>query len=374
DVRNIGLSSVLILSDPNQHSRRECTIYPASALSFPRPRVPLTEEELTRAKTNLDNALGTLEQQLELKRKRIERLRASLASKADIISGCQELLTGPLCSAFYTGGRLGSATHEDLGSFQRKRDQRRKKVLERLVPIIGNTLSETFEPSVEDDESNKQQIEESTQLATLECASGYIPSKLGITIWFGVRVWNHSTQTVYNIRLSVGQQSSHGTVLPRMDPQTGGVMLGVVQLEPLMLKDDEYLDRSRATARVLTNTVRLHFDKQQGPEDVNMNHVTITIPKFPVVEGCSHPWRAWLVDLLLPSHISCRLQGINGTRLLILMQDGLGLASNGDDGSFGSLEGGLIVTTKQDTQSTLSKGSLYDTWDVMFKAQLEVMA
>lgn len=288
---------MLTVSDHNQHLQRDCTIYPPSTLSVGRPSVTLTEEDISRAKANLDNALGTLEQQLQLKRKALERLQASLSSKADIIQSCQDLLNGPLRSILYAGRHLGTPnpfSHEHA-LFQRRREQRRRKVLERLTPIIGNAVSTSFQSSIDDGKITMEPAERIEEMATLECASGWISTTLGVTIWFGVRVGNYSTQTMYNVRLSVARQRSRGIVLSRMDPQTDGVIIGLVQLDPLQLQDNEYLDRSLAVTRVLSRTVRLHFDKRQIPgDDVTVNKVTLSIPRFPVVEHCALSWQSSL--------------------------------------------------------------------------------
>jgi hypothetical protein len=56
------------------------------------------------------------------------------------------------------------------------------------------------------------------------------------------------------------------------------------------------------------------------------------------------------------------------------MQDGLGLSANEDEGTFGSLEEGLIATVKQRTQSTSYKELQHESWDIVFKAQSEAVA
>ncbi|KAF9362291.1 hypothetical protein BGX34_006475 [Mortierella sp. NVP85] len=378
DVRNMGLHSVLLLSDRDQSSSKDCTIYPASTLYESGISTALTEESVSKAKANLNNALGTLEQQLQLKRKRIERLQTSLVSKAEIIHDCRDVLSESLSPAFHTGCHLGTFSippQKECASFQRKRERRQKKVLERLIPVIGNTVSTSFQWDGKENTLVADLIEHVDQLETLECASGWITTTLGITIWFGVRLWNHSTQTIYNLRLSVAQQRSHGTVLTHMDPQTVAMVLGVVQLDPLTLDDNEYLDKSRAVRRLLANTTTLHFDRRQPLEgNTIMSHSTISIPKFPVLERCELPWRTHLAELVLISQIGCRLDSISGARLVPLMQDGLGLSANEDEGTFGSLEEGLIATVKQRTQSTSYKELQHESWDIEFKAQSEAVA
>jgi len=298
DVRNMGLHSVLLLSDRDQSSSKDCTIYPASTLYESGTSTTLTEESVSKAKANLNNALGTLKQQLQLKRKRIERLQTSLVSKAEIIHDCRDALSESLSPAFHTGCHLGTFSippQEESTSFQRKRERRRKEVLERLIPVIGNTVSTSFQWDGEENTLVADLIEHVDQPETLECASGWITTTLGITIWFGLRVWNHSTQTIYNLRLSVAQRRSHGTMLTHMDPQTGAMILGVIQLDPLTLDDNEYLDKSRAVGKLLSNTTTLHFDRRQPLEgNTVMSHSTISIPKFPVLERCELPWRTHL--------------------------------------------------------------------------------
>ncbi|KAI8603641.1 hypothetical protein EDD21DRAFT_351664 [Dissophora ornata] len=68
DVRNVGLCSVMTLCGQPAY---DCVIYPSSTHSHTIPNAALEEESVAKAKENLDIALGVLDQQLELKRKRI---------------------------------------------------------------------------------------------------------------------------------------------------------------------------------------------------------------------------------------------------------------------------------------------------------------
>ncbi|KAF9549908.1 hypothetical protein EC957_002479 [Mortierella hygrophila] len=108
DVRESGLDTAVILPRHTRKKPVECNLYPAVGLLRPKSAKETTEESKARAKSNLNLALGTLEEQLALKQKRIERLQASLVSKREIIQGCQEMMTG----ANNAGGLYAVATDE----------------------------------------------------------------------------------------------------------------------------------------------------------------------------------------------------------------------------------------------------------------------
>ncbi|KAG0296121.1 hypothetical protein BGZ96_010156 [Linnemannia gamsii] len=81
DVRNAGLDTAVSLPRHTRQRPMECDLYPAVDFSRPRTATETTEESKARAKSNLASAHGTLEEQLALKQKRIERLQASLITE-----------------------------------------------------------------------------------------------------------------------------------------------------------------------------------------------------------------------------------------------------------------------------------------------------
>ncbi|KAG0298283.1 hypothetical protein BGZ98_000258, partial [Dissophora globulifera] len=158
DVRNIGVCSVLTtVPGIGQETTIECDAFPTPLHTRMRLRDDSDDNNsdntlgnrVARGKVTLTSARNTLEIQLELKRKKILRLQASLTSKAEIIQDCQDLLSGPLESVFVVqdpetgppidagGNRKVHVPEVKLDLFQWKRQESRKRVLKRLIPIVG---------------------------------------------------------------------------------------------------------------------------------------------------------------------------------------------------------------------------------------------
>ncbi|KAG0357083.1 hypothetical protein BGZ54_000460, partial [Gamsiella multidivaricata] len=367
DIRDVGLCSVLILTGRSQHTTLNCTIYPASPRVLMGLQTAPTDEGVARAKIHMESAHTALEQQLELKQKRIQRLQDSLVSKGDIIQDCQDMMAGPLRSIFNTGGDHSFndfINREGLVLLQRKRMERQRRVLERLIPIVGNTLTPTLFAQPNNGTSDTEILDAvnlvspddpGNLLVTTKSAAGWISPD---SVWFGVEVRNQSKETLYNIRLSASQYNMRGSHIPRLRPKNCSLLLGVIQVESSLLADDEYLDRSRTVQRVLSNTVHVLFDhKQSRDEDAGMNSVSFSIPRFPDLAHCFQEWQTPLADILLPSRIGCQLGSIERSRLMLLLQDGLNISCSDDGVTFGSLEEGLMATIEATGQSD-------DSWDV----------
>ncbi|KAG0012602.1 hypothetical protein BGZ80_011632, partial [Entomortierella chlamydospora] len=226
----------------------------------------------------MESTVGALEKQLELRRKKIQRLEESLASKNHIVQGCQDIVDGPLRFVFDTGG-LGWISEESMPSdvlsiFQKKRFERRKRILERLVPIVGETVITNLSSNTE----SKMETEDTPAdpLHVLECASGWIASTSGGIVWFGAHIENQSKQSLFNIRLSVAQHDSRGLKLSRLEPGSTSLLAGFIRMDISELDDDEYLDKSLVTKRLMSGAVRLHLDREFNQNDgADMYHSTI---------------------------------------------------------------------------------------------------
>ncbi|KAF9184076.1 putative choline transporter, neither null mutation nor overexpression affects choline transport [Haplosporangium sp. Z 767] len=253
----------------------------------------------------MESVHGSLGEQLESAKKRIERLEASLVSKREIIQGCQDLLSGQLRSVFVTGD--GSRRSNDLAStyelafFQKKREQRLKCVLERLVPIVGSTVATSFLGRVDSSSSDEPKVEE---LQIEERAAGWIASKSKNIIWVGIRTRNHSEHAFFDLHLSVALQNSHSGGLARLEPHSTGLLVGYIDVDMLRLTDEEFMDNSLALKRILSRTALLHFSRNQNPEDahVMLGHATIPIPKFPIHEQLPPDWLQPLSTMEPPTY------------------------------------------------------------------------
>ncbi|KAF9929913.1 hypothetical protein BGZ67_006042 [Mortierella alpina] len=289
DVRHAGLASILLLPQQPRNNTK-CTIYPSSAQPLPPASIPMTDEENKKAMSSLNCTLGALEGQLDNARKKVQRLQSSLASKSEIIQNCQDLMSGPLCSVFVSGGGSltnSSTAQEELQLFQRKRQQQQRRVLERLKPIVGSTVSEAFH----------EQAGLGSTLPLLdveECNSGWIQSTN--IFWVGAKVRNSSKRPVYNLRLSVVRQQLHGRSITQLEPQKSGWVLSVVDIDPSTLEDAEFLDRPLALIRLLSDAIFLHFDLTEEPVGEGAaHHVTHAIPKFFILKGVPEYCHSFLV-------------------------------------------------------------------------------
>lgn len=288
DVQHRGLASIFLL--PKQPRNGSiCTVYPPSAQCPSPASIPMTGEENKKAMSNLNCTLGALEGHLENARKRIQRLQSSLASKSEIIQNCQDLMSGPLRSAFVSGGGSlinSSIAQEELRSFQRKKQLRQRRVLERLKPIVGDTVSGSFHEQA----GLKPTL---PLLEVEECTTEWIQSTN--IFWVGAKVRNSSERAVHNLRLSVVQQQLRGRSITRLDPHKSGSVLCVVDLDPLTLEDAELLDRTIALKRLLKDSLLLHFDQtDEQVEDGAVYHDTIAIPTFTILDGPRQEWHSLL--------------------------------------------------------------------------------
>ncbi|KAF9570749.1 hypothetical protein EC968_001434 [Mortierella alpina] len=313
-----------------------CNIYPSSAQCPTAASIPVTDEDHKKAMSNLSCTLEALEGQLENAQKRIQRLHSSLASKSEIIENCQDLMNGPLRSAFVSGGQSrinNMTTQEALRLFHRKRQQRQRRVLERLKPIVGSTVSKSFQDQIDT-------ISTLPPLDVEKCESGWIQSTN--IFWVGAKVRNSSDRPVYSLRLSVMQLQLQGRSIKRLEPQMSGMVLCVVDIDPLTLKDADFLDKPLALKRLLSNSILLHFDLTEGQiEEGALNHATHAIPKFLIQDGSARQeWHSLL-----------------------------GLLRSEESSTFGSLEDGVVAVIAEDKERGLD-----DPRTVYFSARTDSLA
>ncbi|KAF9198425.1 hypothetical protein BGZ49_000753 [Haplosporangium sp. Z 27] len=295
-----------------------------------------------RAIANMDSTLGALERQLELRRKKIQHFEQLLTSKKQIIQDCQEVLDGPLRFAFNTGHLSEDAMPpEVVAIFQKRRSERRKQILERLIPIVGETAMTEFtlDTRVEGDIA-----EHSVHpLHVLECASGWITSSVGGVAWVGANVENQSSQSLFNIRLSISLSCSHGRSLSQLEPGSTGLLISFIRMgvSDIYDDDDDCFDLSLVTKRLMSGSVQLHLDRkldQKGPEIIR-----------------------------------CQLNGITAKRFSVLAQDGLSLSLSDENMTFGSMEEDLIVKIVPSAHSLIN-GKHENSLDVLFRAKTEALA
>ncbi|KAF9133434.1 hypothetical protein BGW39_009745 [Mortierella sp. 14UC] len=377
DVREAGLDTAVGLPRHTRQRPMECDLYPAVGFTRSKAVTDATDESKARVKINLDSALGTLEEQLALKQKRTERLQASLVSKKEIVQSCQDIMSGSLRSALFSG--LGPRVQEDSALLKRKRDQRRKRLLERLVPIVGRTVATSFQAEFNDRGPEKDKDE---PLDILECTAGWMTSASRDAIWLGVKVKNISDQALFHLRLSVAQQNSRGRSIPRLESQAIDVVLGTIEVDTKMLGDDEILDRSKALARILNHSVLLHHSSQEGQDNSgSLSSSTVLVPAFTRQDTPPAAWRRFLDEMLLPARVVCCLGDLSRSRIARLLQDGFGLSLSIEDhkeqSRFGSVEEDMAARIVSSTVAKTEREGEEETsteWQVYFYTPTEVLA
>ncbi|KAF9156007.1 hypothetical protein BG015_007685 [Linnemannia schmuckeri] len=265
----------------------ECDLYPAIGSLRSKAAMDTTDESKARAKSNLDSALGTVGEQLALKQKRIERLQASLVSKREIIQSCQDMMSDSLRFSLFSG--LGLKIQEDSVLSQRRRDQRRKRLLDRLVPIVGSTVATSFQSEFDDRGPERSKTD---SLEILNCTAGWVASASRDLIWLRVKIKNTSDQALFHLRLSVAQQNSRGRSVPRLERQRTDVLLGMIEADRRSLDYYDLLDRSKALARILMDAVMLHYSLQEGQDNYeSLTSSTLLVPKFTRQDTPPDAWR-----------------------------------------------------------------------------------
>jgi hypothetical protein len=268
----------------------ECDLYPAISFSRSRATIETTEESKARAKSNLDSARGTLEEQSTLKQKRIQRLQTSLTSKREIIQGCQDMMSESLRNSFFSG--LGPRIQDDSVLSQRRKDQRRKRLSDRLVSIVGSTVATSFQAEFDDREPMRAKAE---ALEILECTAGWVNSASRNLIWFGAKIKNTSDQALYHIRLSVAQRNSRGRTVPRLASQGTDAIMGTIEVDGMSLDDSELLDRSKALSKILTNAVMLHYSPLAGQDNYgSLDSSAFLIPTFIRQDRPTDAWSSFI--------------------------------------------------------------------------------
>lgn len=264
----------------------ECDLYPAVGCSRLRTTTETTEESQARAKSSLASAHGTLEKQMALKQKRIERLQASLISKREIIQDCQDMMSESLRNSLFSG--LGPRIQEDSALSQRRRDQRRRQLWDRLVPIVGSTVATSFQAELNDQRLERAKTE---SLEILEFTAGWVTTASRNLIWFGAKVKNTSEQALFHLRLSVAQHNSRGRSIPRLASQGTDALLGTIEVDKMSLDDSELLDRSKALAKILTDAVMLHYSPLVGQDNhESLNSSALLVPAFIRQDSLPDAW------------------------------------------------------------------------------------
>jgi hypothetical protein len=357
-----------------------------------------------RAKAHLIIAEDAIKMQVQQQKLKIVRLQAALVVKKDIIDDCQDLLKGPLHSIFTTGGgpTVGvsssseSYSHpiNELDLYKRVRDKRRKRIMERLVPIVGDTVARSFHNNETEKEPPTLETSDSTSpiMETWDCTTGWITTYSRTTLWLGTRCKNKSSKmSIRDLSHSIDLQDTNGAIIPRLLPQESCAIISLVHVDSTTLQDNEYLDREKAAKRILSESVHVHYytaAEQMGDKEENTQGqvvpTVVSIPNFLYEKEIPGRWMqdlgkkskvmtvfffflsnveytksnrfafslfSTLVNVVHPAQYTCRLEGSSRDSIGELLEEEFKLSHGEGVDMFGSLEEELIVTIDESKES-----------------------
>ncbi|GJJ77399.1 hypothetical protein EMPS_09758 [Entomortierella parvispora] len=271
-----------------------------------------------RARAHLNLAQDAIKKQVLQQQEKIRRLQDALVTKKDIIDDCQSLFSGPLRSVFVTGGGPTTGvsstslhSENELELYKRVRDKRRRKIMDRLVPIVGDTVAQTFQNGIN---TPTDADNDSGQLDIWDCTAGWVTSKSRTILWMGTKCRNKSKVTLRNISLSVALQETSGIVISSLAPQARCELTSFFQVDLMSLSDVEYTNRDQATRRILSNSVQVHYTSHQigettgGVEDqVSPVLVPISMLDISIENEVPNRWVHDLVNITLPARLRMAL-------------------------------------------------------------------
>ncbi|KAG0045395.1 hypothetical protein BGZ83_009396 [Gryganskiella cystojenkinii] len=332
-----------------------------------------TESSTKRAAVHLDIAQHAIQLQVQQQEKTIQRLQNALVTKKDILEDCQELLTGPLRSAFATGGGPTAALSsswlsssstipevDNADLFKRVRDRRRKRIMERLVPIVGDTVAaRSFQPDeeLEPRKDVEQDYRTGSAIDTYDSTAGWIEFKSRIIVWVGTRCQNISGLHLRNLSLSVALQETKGHIVSSLAPKESCSLISVIDVDDLsILDDEEYKHPQKLVERILARPVLVHYssvaDEIKDKAGITGGQPTlssVSIPDFAVGRTMASRWQTVLEKIILPARYAFQLNRVDQDEFeRVFAEEFEDLSHEPQTDTFGSIEEELIVSLHQE--------------------------
>ncbi|KFH64439.1 hypothetical protein MVEG_09175 [Podila verticillata NRRL 6337] len=307
--------------------------------------IPLTtsSQSASREKTSLECAQGMVGLQMDIWLQKSERFKSALSSKRDTIQRCRISLSEDSRSMFALGRPLSTKSLNDSPTFRTKRDLYRRRVLERLTPIIGATVQSSSTAACPN------------PISSMESTAGWVVSCTRTLLWVSVEIKNETEGILENLRLCTVGLSSRGHTVSTLHPRSTCNVACVMEIR-------DY--RAKSMMNSLPGQLRLHYNQPSTLGFSARMPCTVAIPRVALVPAVTPAWNVGLADLVLPYFVRYNFKHIHRDRIQMMIQDGLGLSSADNALEYGSVEEGLVVTIS-------SKDDSSRTWTACFQAGQE---
>ncbi|KAF9582983.1 hypothetical protein BGW38_010479 [Lunasporangiospora selenospora] len=233
-----------------------------------------------RAQTNLEDALKSIREQIDKKRKRDASIQRILNNKHEVVNNLYENLNGPLRNVLASDAPQLSIRDPTLlqesNIFQRKQTLYRDKVVKRLTCITGNVQRIEY-PS----ECTQEDAERTLEMSQHE--SGQILSKSGdLILWRSLRVRNLSDARLFKLRLLLGHDQSVSCVVPCLEQEESALLVSAIVLDRSFLENSLLSAETPLASRLFSEPSLVHMSRNsynQHPLDDCL--VTFAAPTFP---------------------------------------------------------------------------------------------
>lgn len=237
--------------------------------------IPLTtpSQSASREKTSLECAQGMVGLQMDIWLQKSKRFKLSLSSKRDTIQRCHFSLSEESRSMFALGGPLSTRSLSDSPTLRTKRDPYRRRVLERLTPIIGATVQSSSTTACPN------------PITFVESTAGWVVSCTRTLLWVFVEIKNETEGILENLRLCTVGLSSRGHTVSTLHPRRTCNVACVMEIR-------DY--RAKSMMKSLPTQLRLHYNQPSALGSSARIPCTVAIPRVALVLAVKSAWNAGL--------------------------------------------------------------------------------
>lgn len=237
--------------------------------------IPLTtsSQSASREKTSLECAQGMVGLQMDIWLQKSERFKSALSSKRDTIQRCRISLSEESRSMFALGGPISTRSLSDSPTLRSKTDLYRRRVLERLTPIIGAALQTSTTSACPN------------PISFVECTAGWVVSCTRTLLWVCVEIKNETEGILENLRLCTVGLSSRGHTVSALYPRRTCNVACVMEIRDC---------RAKSMMNILSSQVQLHYNRLSSLGSTVRIPCTVAIPKVAHVPAVKSAWSAGL--------------------------------------------------------------------------------
>lgn len=271
DVWGRGHSVAVVLPTSNMTDCISYNTFPASLDAS----IPLTtsSQSAPREKNSLELAQDMVGLQMEILLHKSEHFKSTLSNKHDAIQRCHTSLSDELQLTFALGGPMSTMSLSDSPVLRKKRNLYRKRILERMTPILGDAVQSNSTTACP------------TSISFVESAAGWIVSGTQTFLWICIETRNETEGTLENLQLCTVGLSSRGHTISTLDPRGSCNIFCVIETPD---------NRAKSMAEILPSRLRLHYDQPLVHDPSARYPCTISIPGVTHVQAVKSAWRAAL--------------------------------------------------------------------------------